>query len=105
MKDTKLISKSVSLISTRGGVSVRKLRNDKCLIAADEGDVKIGSYLESGELHLVTSGHLSIGKRLGVVKSGYIQAGKSFTAGSVFSRMADLPEPLWHQRPFGSLLD
>ncbi len=50
MKDTKLISKGVTLITEEGNVNVRKLRNDECIIATSKGSVKIASYLESGEL-------------------------------------------------------
>jgi hypothetical protein len=32
MKDTKLISKAVRLITEQGNINVRKLRNDDCII-------------------------------------------------------------------------
>jgi hypothetical protein len=32
MKDTKLISKGVRLVTEQGNVNVRKLRNDDCII-------------------------------------------------------------------------
>jgi hypothetical protein len=54
MKDTKLISKAVSFITEQGNVNVRKLRNDDCTIKSQNGSIKIGSYLESGELKITT---------------------------------------------------
>lgn len=75
MKDTKLISKSLSLITTSGNITARKLRNDQCVIrSASGGHVCIGSYLESGEL-LIQGGNVTVGKRLGIVKSGLIEIG------------------------------
>ncbi len=70
MKDTKLISKAVRLISEQGNVNVRKLRNDDCIIKSQDGSIKVGSYLESGELKITTYGDVEVGKRLGIVKSG-----------------------------------
>jgi hypothetical protein len=54
MKDTKLISKAVRLITEQGNINVRKLRNDDCIIKSQDGSIKVGSYLESGELKITT---------------------------------------------------
>lgn len=103
MKDTKLLSKRVHF-ATKGQnalFSARRLRNDECTINTVDGDVSIGSYIETGLLNLQThKGNIQIGKKLGIGKTGLIETkGGSVTVGSVFSNMATLPEQL-----FGSLL-
>ena len=73
MKDTKLISKGLELISEEGDVRLRRARNDRCLIVAERGSIDVGSYVESGQLEIRTgSGDISVTKRLGIVKSGKI---------------------------------
>jgi hypothetical protein len=53
MKDTKLISKNLSLITKEGDINARKLRNDICrLETSKSGSIRIGSYLESGDLRI-----------------------------------------------------
>jgi hypothetical protein len=95
MKDTKLISKRVSLETTGEvtGIETRRLRNDECKLRTETGDIKIGSYIETGELDLKTKdGSVLINKRLGIGKTGVIEGAKNFKVGSVFSMMANLPE-------------
>jgi hypothetical protein len=73
MKDTKLISKGLELISEEGDVRLRRARNDRCLLVAERGSIDVGSYVESGQLEIRTgSGDISVTKRLGIVKSGKI---------------------------------
>jgi len=73
MKDTKLISKSLSLRSESGSIRARRLRNDKCVIEALRGDIDIGSYIESGDLMMRTgTGEIKVTKRLGVVQRGTV---------------------------------
>jgi hypothetical protein len=47
MKDTKLISKGLELISEEGGVRLRRARNDRCLLVAERGSIDVWSYVES----------------------------------------------------------
>jgi hypothetical protein len=54
--------------------------------------VEIGSYLESGDLKIRCGGDFTVGKRLGIVKKGVVES-ERFKCGSVFSMMADLPQP------------
>lgn len=65
MKDTKLISKKVRLVTGKGGFVARRLRNDECTIRADR--VEIGSYIETGNLDLnCKDGEVIIKKKLGI---------------------------------------
>ena len=76
MKDTKLISKKVYLHTTgdHAHISARRLRNDECKIKTKDGDIRIGSYIETGVLHLDTQcGNIQIGKKLGINKYGSLR--------------------------------
>lgn len=69
MKDTKLISKRLYLHTTgsTSSISARRLRNEECKIKSIDGDIKIGSYIETGVLRLETnSGNVQIHKKLGI---------------------------------------
>ncbi len=93
MKDTKLISKRVFLSSTKGAITARRLRNDECTLKTDGGAIRIGSYVETGDLLLETrGGDVVISKRLGIGKRGLLSKAGSVSIGSVFSNMAALPE-------------
>jgi hypothetical protein len=96
MKDTKLISSAVSLITrgTHSTIQTKRLRNDLCTLKTIDGDVKIDSYIETGLLHLETQGgNIQITKKLGIGKFGKIETQRGrVQIGSVFSNMAKLPE-------------
>ena len=66
-----------------------------CTIESIDGDVRVGSYIETGVLMMRTEkGHISIGKRLGIGKHGLISSvAGNFKVGSVFANMANLPKP------------
>jgi hypothetical protein len=87
MKDTKLISKNIQLISEEGSITTRRLRNDICVIEATKGDVTVGSYVESGDLNIkVGSGEIKVAKRLGIVKNGRVETqGGKLKVSSIFS--------------------
>ena len=77
MKDTKLISKRLSLVTEGEGsrVKTRRLRNDECTIRTKKGEISIGSYIETGVLRLETSGgDVTIGKKLGIGIKGLAEA-------------------------------
>lgn len=79
MKDTKLISKIVRLetLAESEGISARRLRNDECYVKAIDGDVVIGSYIETGDLNLETrNGNILINKKLGINKKGLLKSAK-----------------------------
>ncbi|TNV78736.1 hypothetical protein FGO68_gene2311 [Halteria grandinella] len=96
MKDTKLLSKRVHLttMGQNARVSARRLRNDECTISTVDGDVSIGSYIETGVLKVKTEkGNVQIGKKLGIGKNGVIETQQGCVqVGSIFSKMAQLPE-------------
>ena len=104
MKDTKLISKKVTL-KTRGEdstITTRRLRNDECTMVTKKGDIKIGSYIETGVLDMRTEGgNVTVSKRLGIGKRGLIQGANDITIGSVFSNMAHLPD---HKTDLASII-
>ncbi len=52
MKDTKLISTNCKLVTSgvESTVRVRRLRNDDCEIKTVNGNVSVGSYIETGKL-------------------------------------------------------
>ena len=104
MKDTKLISKGISLVTDEGSVNVRKARNDECFISAPKG-VKVGSYLESGDLKIVSQGDVEVTKRLGIVKKGSISSSGTIKCGSIFSQMANLPKQAFTQVSFEAQLE
>lgn len=78
-------------------ISARRLRNDECTIESIDGDVRVGSYLETGILMMRTrTGQINIGKRLGIGKHGLISSrAGNFKVGSVFANMANLPKPIY----------
>ena len=45
MKDTKLISKGLELISEEGGVRLRRARNDRCLLVAERGGLSMFGHM------------------------------------------------------------
>lgn len=110
MKDTKLISKRVSLI-TEGdlsNISTRRLRNDECTIKTQKGQISIGSYIETGILDLSTcGGDVTIGKKLGIGIKGLAKADllkdSTFKVSSIFSKMASLPNPKYEQVTLSTL--
>ena len=99
-KDTKLIGKICHLETTGqlSSIKTRRLRNDECTIKTVDGEVRIGSYIETGVLELETQdGNIIVGKKLGIVKKGKVSSrGGEIKLSSVFSQMAHLPEPVYN---------
>lgn len=77
MKDTKLVGKRINLQTTgqHSQITSRRLRNERCSLKTIDGDIKIGSYIETGDLMLEThSGNILINKKLGINKSGLLKS-------------------------------
>ncbi|CDW72428.1 UNKNOWN [Stylonychia lemnae] len=99
MKDTKLIAKKVHLETTGSNTQIqtRRLRNDECKLKTNDGNILVGSYIETGVLNLETnSGNVLINKKLGINQRGTLKTQNGLIQiGSVFSNMAHLPEALY----------
>lgn len=73
LKDTKLSSKVLQLYSKYGDVRLRRARNERCMLVAEEGSIEVSSYVETGNLEMTTdSGDISVTKRLVITRKGYI---------------------------------
>eukprot|EP00347_Sterkiella_histriomuscorum_P019042 403343188 len=97
MRDTKLLSRRIYLqtTGTNSSITTRRLRNEECKIKAIDGDVKIGSYIETGILRLETqNGNVLINKKLGINQNGLLKTHNGLIQiGSIFANMANLPDP------------
>ena len=65
----------------------------------------MGSYLESGDLKIVSQGDVEVTKRLGIVKRGSISSSGTIKFGSIFSQMANLPKQAFTQVSFEAQLE
>ena len=96
MKDTKLISNYCRLITEgESSISAKRIRSDDCRLQSVNGDISIGSYVESGMVEISSiNGNIKISKKVGINEKGLIKTNQGkIDIGVIYSNMANLPPP------------